>query len=157
MKAILVVLVLVIIAGAAYFVGKNGLTVSFNGSTPLTTSAPVSSASPSPTEVPTATPVANENDAIIAAVKAGLIAEHGQNAAGMTITTSKIEGDYAKGMASEQGGGGIWFAAKVNGTWKLVWDGNGIIFCSDLTPYPNFPTDLIPDCWDKATDKLINR
>lgn len=99
----------------------------------------------------------DENKVLINAIRAGLIAEHGADAGNMTITISKVEGNYAKGMASEQGGGGIWFAAKVNGTWKLVWDGNGQINCSDITPYPAFPKDLIPECWDNASNKLVIR
>jgi hypothetical protein len=161
MKAIFVVLVLVIVAGAAYFLGKNGLSVSFNKatSTPAASTPSTPLGTSSLTTLPTAQPTATPDDtaALIAAVKAGLVAEHGQDAASMTITISKIEGDYAKGMASEQGGGGIWFAAKVNGTWKLVWDGNGQINCSSIAPYPAFPTSMIPECWNETTNKLITR
>jgi len=76
---------------------------------------------------------------------------------GSTVTVSKVEGNYAKGMVGGTGGGGLWFAAKVNGVWKLVWAGNGVIFCSDLTAYPAFPKDLIPDCWDTSTNKDVTR
>jgi hypothetical protein len=51
----------------------------------------------------------------------------------------------------------MWFAAKVNGIWKLVWDGNGQINCSDIAAYPAFPTDMIPECWDTTTNKVITR
>lgn len=101
--------------------------------------------------------IANDNQILIDAVRAGLIAEHGADAGSMNITVSTVEGNFAKGMANAQGGGGIWFAAKVGGTWKLVWDGNGIILCSDITAYPTFPKDLIPSCWDNASSKLITR
>jgi hypothetical protein len=99
----------------------------------------------------------DENAVLIAAVRKGLIAEHGQNASGMNITISQIQGDYAKGMASEQGGGGIWFAAKLNGTWTLVWDGNGIIDCNSVSPFPGFPTSMIPSCLASGSGTLITR
>lgn len=104
-----------------------------------------------------ATPSVDENAIIIAAVKKGLVAEHGSDAATMTITVSGVSGGYAKGMASAQGGGGMWFAAKVNGAWTLVWDGNGTISCSVLTPYPNFPKTMIAECYDDAAKNTVTR
>jgi len=114
---------------------------------------------PTPTSIPAVNmPVSQEeNDALIAAVKKGLIAEHGQQASGMVVTVSEIQGEYAKGMASEQGGGGIWFAAKLNGTWTLVWDGNGIIDCGSVSPFPEFPVSLIPQCLASGSGNLITR
>lgn len=68
-------------------------------------------------------------------------------------------GSYAKGsvLLKEEGGGGIWFGAKVNDVWQLVYDGNGIIPCSDLKQYPDFPSSLIPQCFDDNINMLINR
>ncbi len=106
---------------------------------------------------PCPTPQTDEKTSLVAAVKAGLVAEHGADAASMAITVSTLTGDYAKGMASAGAGGGIWFAAKENGTWHLVWDGNGIIDCTSLVPYPAFPTSLIPECYNTATQKPIIR
>jgi hypothetical protein len=103
------------------------------------------------------TPTVNETAILIAAVNAGLIAEHGPNAGSMNITVSQIQGNYAKGMASASGGGGIWFAAKVGDIWKLVFDGNGTVQCSQLTNYPNFPNAMIPECWDAVANKTITR
>jgi len=155
MKYVLVVLVtaIVVLAGAYLF---------FKGPPviPQYSRNPVSTESAIPTEVATQVPSptpADESALIIEGVKTGLIAEHGVDAANMTITISKVEGDYAKGMASDQGGGGIWFAAKVGSTWKLVWDGNGLINCTDVAPYPLFPKDLIPDCFDSVKDKMVTR
>ncbi|MGA2910778.1 MAG: hypothetical protein ABSE04_03225 [Candidatus Microgenomates bacterium] len=120
-----------------------------------------------PTAIPTessspkasisATQKADENISIVSAVQAALVAEHGQDAASLNITISKIEGNYASGMASAQGGGGIWYAAQLNGKWILVWDGNGQIDCSSLAAYPAFPKDLIPSCWDTNTQAVVNR
>jgi hypothetical protein len=106
---------------------------------------------------PSATPAAKETAKIIAEIRAALIAKHGQNAAALNVTVSKIEGEYAKGGASGEGGGGMWFAARLNGKWTLVWDGNGIITCNDVSPYPEFPADMIPECWDTSTNKMVTR
>ena len=74
-----------------------------------------------------------------------------------TYTVTTVQGDYAKGEAGSTGGGAQWFAAKVNGVWKLVFIGNGTIACSDLTNYPNYPAAWIPECWDAATQKSVTR
>ncbi len=41
--------------------------------------------------------------------------------------------------------GGLFLAANVDGSWKLVYDGNGQIDCSLVEPY-NFPEDMVSDC-----------
>jgi hypothetical protein len=51
----------------------------------------------------------------------------------------------------------MWFAAKVEGKWTLVYDGNGIILCSEVAPYPDFPKTMIPECWDGKTNKIVVR
>ena len=102
------------------------------------------------------TPTADETAALITAVKAGLVAEHGSNASSMNVTVSKIQGNTAKGGAIDPGsvGGAMWLAAKVSGEWKLVWDGNGTISCEKTDPY-DFPISMVPECWNEATGKLI--
>ena len=75
----------------------------------------------------------------------------------MKVRVTMIEGNYAKGEVSVDGGGGLWFAVKRNNEWILVWDGNGIIQCSDLTGYSDFSSSIIPACFDKGSEKLINR
>ncbi|MGA3291954.1 MAG: hypothetical protein ABSC49_02265 [Candidatus Microgenomates bacterium] len=111
----------------------------------------------SSTALPSASPTSDVNSVLIAAVKAALVAEHGQDAESLVVTVSKIEGNYAQGDASAQAGGAIWYAAKIGEDWKLVWDGNGQIDCSSLSSYPNFPTDMISECWDTATNKVVTR
>ena len=136
-----------------------GATIYYRGlpSFPSYNKAPVTVESLTVTESPSPSPVMDEPATLIAAIKAALIAKHGPDAGLLNITVSKIVGDYAQGGASSQGGGGMWFAAKVGGVWKLVWDGNGIIECTDVAPYPNFPNTMIPECFDKAANKLVTR
>lgn len=99
-----------------------------------------------------------ENEIIAVAVKEHLIQKYGENAALLNVTVQKIEGLYAEGGASEIGmGGGMWIAAKVNGEWKLVWDGNGIITCDDVNDYPGLPVTMVPQCFNKATGDMVAR
>jgi len=152
-------LVAIIVAGGYYFLiyepnHKTGVSMIPATVTPTTQLVTVT---PTVTGGIIKTPSQDETSTIIAAVKKGLIAEHGNDANSLTITVSSINGDYAKGMASAQAGGAIWFAAKVNGVWTLVWDGNGQISCKALAPYPNFPKTMIAECYDDATQKMVTR
>lgn len=155
-----IILILLGICGG-YYLGTNyKFTLQPQGAVSVT-SAPTPTPTPSAVTV-SPTPSAGSGQAIdetatlITAVKAGLVAEHGSDAANMTITVSKIVGNFAQGGASAEGGGGMWFAAKVGGVWKLAWDGNGTISCTSIDPY-NFPVSMIPECWNDATGKLITR
>jgi hypothetical protein len=115
----------------------------------------------SPTPIPSASASAvikeDDNKVILAAVKAALIAKHGSDFSDLDYSISKVEGNYASGSVGGEGGGGMWFATKVNGNWVIVWDGNGTILCSDLALYPNLPKDMIPECWDASTEKNVIR
>ncbi len=77
----------------------------------------------------------------------------------ITITLDTKLDSYAKGLIKfkDENGGGMWFAVKINGVWQLIYDGNGIISCGILVDYPEFPNDLIPQCFDEYKNTLINR
>jgi hypothetical protein len=147
--AIFVTAVIVFLGATVYYKGLPSFP-SYN-KTPVSTESAVAEVTPSPL------PVADESADLAIFIKAALILKHGSNAESLNVTVSKIEGNYASGGASGQGGGGMWFAAKVGGVWKLVWDGNGQINCTDIAPYPGFPNSMIPECWDTAAQKIIVR
>lgn len=132
--------------GLPDFISPKGVSVISNEVMPSPTSTP---------KVSTSSGVLEED--LTAVIKAALIKKYGPNASDINVTVSKTEGEYAKGMATEQGGGGMWIAARLNGSWTLVWDGNGIIYCTDISPFPEFPKDMVPECWDTTTNKLITR
>lgn len=116
-----------------------------------------SEVSVSPTQIPP-TPTIDETESLKQEIKLALVAEHGPNAENLDITVSKISGAYAQGGASEPGvGGGMWFAAKVGESWKLVWDGNGIITCDDLKDYSDYPSTMIPECYDESSQDMVKR
>lgn len=75
----------------------------------------------------------------------------------LTLTISTNDGKYASGGVTAEGGGGYFYAAKVNDKWKIVADGNGVIMCTNLTAYPDYPKTLIPECFDEANGKSIKR
>jgi len=159
---LVIILILLGIAGG-YYLGTH-YKFTLQPQNAVSTTAPVPTATPTVetilnTGTPSAavvSPTVDETATLIAAVKAGLVAEHGPDAATMTITVSKIVGNFAQGGASAQGGGGMWLAAKVGGVWKLAWDGNGTISCTSVNPY-NFPTTMVSECWDDATQKNVTR
>lgn len=152
LSAIFITAFLIFLGVTFYYKGLPNSSESKNIATPVNT------VSPSPVAVATSpAQAADENITIVSAMQEALIAEHGDSASSLNITISKVEGNYAQGGASGQGGGGMWFAAKVLGAWKLIWDGNGQINCADIAPYPAFPKDMISECWDTTANKIIAR
>lgn len=158
LRTVVIIFAILVLGVGAYFAGKYGVSISVNNKN---TAAPIATQGEAPTSpaTPAAAPIPSpsDNSVLISAVKEGLVSEHGPDASSMNVTVSTVEGSYAKGMASSTGGGAIWFAANTSGTWELVWDGNGTITCATLANYPNFPSTLIPECWNEATNKLISR
>lgn len=81
------------------------------------------------------------------------------------VTVSSNDGEFASGGAgpAEGGpGGGGWFAANIEGEWKIIWDGNGSIICSDLEDFETqydveIPTDLIEVCYDDDAGIEVTR
>jgi hypothetical protein len=152
------ILTVVIIGAVGFFAYQYG-----RKSIPNSTPTPITSTPASPLVSPeltaaveTPTPSTSANDAEL--IKAALYKKNNwpnNNAVKVVVNTN--DGIYASGTAGGQGGGGYFYAAKVNGEWKIVADGNGIISCSDLTPYPNYPKSLIPSCFDQATQNIVNR
>ncbi len=93
-------------------------------------------------------------------IKEALVTKHNWETEEVKISIAKNDGQYATGgvgSKTPQGGGGIWFAARVDDTWQIVWDGNGAIVCEDLADYPDFPVDLIPECYDSSINKTVRR
>ena len=154
-KISLIFILLGIVSFGAYYFGTKNIP-----NQKEQTLLPTSQSSPAPTQkniISTPAPIIDEESILKQAIKNALVVEHGNQANSLNITVSKIKGDYASGGASEQGGGAMWFAAKINGIWKLVWDGNGVILCSNLTAYPAFPSNLISECWNDKTQQSVKR
>jgi hypothetical protein len=150
--------VFIIVVGGAYYVGtklKNNEQPEVIP--PIQTGTPPVVATISSTVTSTITPSTDETAVIKEAMKQAIIAKRGASANELTFTVSKIIGNYAQGGASSQGGGAMWFGVKVNGKWTLIWDGNGVILCSDLVQYPDVPKIMIPECYNDKTNKTVIR
>lgn len=145
--------ILVFLAATVYYKGLPNFT------RPGGISVTSTEETPTPTAAVSSTPKGSEseNSVLIKLIKDSLVQKHGSSAANLNITVSKIEGEYASGGASGEDGGGMWFAARLNGKWTLVWDGNGQINCIDISPFSEFPSDMIPECWDSSTSAVIAR
>lgn len=71
-------------------------------------------------------------------------------------TIDNNTGTHANGLVRFAGeiGGGWWLAYNDGTGWIIVADGNGSVLCDDIEGY-NFPTNMVPECWDEATNTLI--
>jgi hypothetical protein len=149
----LIVLLVVIIAGALaiFRYTRHPISLVESDEAFAPTNSPVS-ASPIPT--------ISDSDLLKTVMASAISAKNHFPVDSITISISQLSGGYAKGLVNSVTpgpGGGLWFAAKVNGTWKLVWDGNGIITCDNLTPFPDFPSSLIPQCFATSFGKMVTR
>jgi len=64
----------------------------------------------------------------------------------VTVNINQETPDHARGGVIFETGapGGNFLAAKIDGKWQIVFDGNGQISC-DLSKY-GFPAEMIADC-----------
>jgi hypothetical protein len=93
-------------------------------------------------------PTIDESEAIKSAVKQQLVINHGNSAEGLVITISVVNGVFSRGMATEQGGGGMWLAKKVDGLWKIVYEGNGVVDCQMIKNDYQFPSEMLTNFCD---------
>lgn len=108
----------------------------------------------SPTQTKTPEPVVDDTALITKAlvVKTGIAADV------IDVTVSTKTDKLAKGLVSAKGeetGGGYFLAAKVNGDWVIVFDGQSTPPCSAVNPY-NFPASMVPECVD-SSDNIVTR
>ena len=75
------------------------------------------------------------------AIKAALAAHLGTNVGNLRIVIQHNNGTHARGGVDN----GYFLAAKVNGQWQIVADGQGALNCQVITQY-NFPPSMIPEC-----------
>jgi|GEM_PF-929358 len=92
------------------------------------------------------------------AIRQAFADKYSRNLEDVSVTITENTGQYANGGVRFAGeiSGGWWLAAKVAGAWKIVADGNGSVMCSNIEDY-DFPTSMVPECWDEATSQLVTR
>ncbi len=71
-----------------------------------------------------------------------------EKASNPEIKIIKSTDDYIRADLFFNPGGYYILAAKVDGKWQKVLEGNGIPTCKEVIPY-NFPRDIIPSCLDE--------
>lgn len=122
---------------------------------PVVTPEPTSFPSSTPQTTPTQ-PSAQQQDQ--EKITQAMATRHGKSPAEVELTVTTNTGAHAMGGVKFTGemGGGWWLAAKENGTWIIVADGNGTVPCEAIEPY-NFPVTMVPECFREATGELVKR
>jgi len=114
----------------------------------------------SSTSAPSASSTAPEesDESVIETLKLLFAQKYEKRIDDIFVTISKREGDYLVGsvkFAGEEAGAHV-LAAKVNGSWKIIFDGNGMWTC-DIVDVVDFPSTLVPECLDENTMEVVNR
>lgn len=125
---------------------------------------PSAEPTPTPTLAPEVTPTAEvtippeETKTDLEQIKEAFAEKFDKPIGDVDASISGNTGTYAKGGVKFAGeiAGAWWLAYKEPCCWTIVADGNGTVPCADIEPY-NFPVDMVPECWDEATSKLITR
>ncbi|MBT4349955.1 hypothetical protein HOD19_04245 [bacterium] len=71
--------------------------------------------------------------------------DHGISVENVSVKVLQQSYEHVRGFVNLNGEGGMFLAAKRDGDWTIVHEGNGAIMCSVVTPY-NFPFYMIGDC-----------
>ncbi len=111
---------------------------------------PVATREPSATSFPTSLPSPTVDDT--AAIKTAVAIKLNQKETDLEINISKNTGSFAKGTIKEKAsevGGGYFLAAKADGSWVIVYDGQSQPPCKDLETY-KFPNTIAPECLNTA-------
>jgi len=73
------------------------------------------------------------------------------------IDIEREKNGYIKGGVKLKPGNyensGMFLAAKIDGKWELVYDGNGAIPCSSVKPY-DFPVNMVVECFSENTGEI---
>ncbi|OQA52931.1 MAG: hypothetical protein BWY43_00302 [candidate division WS2 bacterium ADurb.Bin280] len=103
----------------------------------------------------TSTPINTKSDEEL--IAQALYEKFSTDASTMSYTISKKTDSAATGgITFTEGGGGYFVAAKENGLWKIIADGNGVIECDILDQY-DIPASIVGDCFDSATGESRER
>lgn len=100
----------------------------------------------------------DSDEAVIESLKLLFAQKYEKRIEDITVTITKREGDYLTGSVEFAGdaSGGYVLAAKINGAWEIVFDGNGTWTCSAVDVV-DFPSTLAPECWDEDTMTVVDR
>ena len=90
-------------------------------------------------------------------IKQAIYQKTGLNEATADIAVNQNTGTYATGNIKEKEavGGAYWLAAKKDGQWVAVYDGQAYPTCAQIAPY-NFPISMVPACLD-SSNNVVSR
>ncbi|MBU3956680.1 hypothetical protein KKI19_00140 [Patescibacteria group bacterium] len=119
---------------------------------------PTPIASPEVMPTPEETPIVEEIKSDLEQIKEAFAEKYNRSVEEVDASIDNNTGTYANGLVRFAGeiGGGWWLAYNNGDGWIIVADGNGSVLCDDIEGY-DFPTDMVPECWDEATSTLIQR
>jgi len=92
-------------------------------------------------------------------IKKALVEKDGLDPDGFEVIINKRDGRYVSGGVQPipmGPGGGYFFAVRQDDTWLVPASGNGTISCEAIEPY-DFPVEMIPECWDSASQITVKR
>ncbi len=154
---VITAVVLLLLAGAGLFWFYQAKIATPSEQVPTATPTPTVEALSSPTPPPP-TPTKAEEASDLEQIRQAMADKYNKSEEDANVTIQNNDGEYAKGGIVFEGemGGGWWLAAKVGNDWIIVADGHGSVLCADIQGY-DFPTSMVPECWDEATSTLISR
>lgn len=160
-KSILIVAVVLLVVAIA---GGGFLWWSMKSEAPSVESSPTPTPIASPgitpeeTATPEVTPAEEETKSDLEQIKEAFAEKYNKSIGDVTATIDQNTGTHANGGVKFAGeiGGAWWLAYNDGSVWIIVADGNGSVLCDDIEGY-DFPTDMVPECWDEATNTLIQR
>lgn len=119
---------------------------------------PTPIASPEVMPTPEETPIVEETKSDLEQIKEAFAEKYNRSVEEVDASIDNNTGTYANGLVRFAGeiGGGWWLAYNNGDGWIIVADGNGSVLCDDIESY-DFPTDMVPECWNEATSTLIQR
>lgn len=144
----IVLLILAVVGGIFLFWSAKSETPSIE---------PTPTPPPEVTPIPTPTPE-EEEKSDLEQIREAFAEKYNKPLDETTVNISENTGTYASGGVRFAGeiGGAMWLAYNDGEKWLIVFDGQGTIPCSAVDPY-NFPTDMVPECWDETTEGLYRR
>lgn len=125
--------------------------------------APSAEPTPTPTQlaIPTSTTALTPEEKVKSAleqIKEAFAEKYNKPIEDVDVNISENTGTHAIGGVRFAGemGGAMWLAYNNGEEWIITYDGHGTIPCSAVDPY-DFPADMVPECWDEATEGLYYR
>jgi len=161
MRVFKIILVVILIIAVAGLIAYAGYLAGFNKSqqtkaTASSTPTAIQTVSLQNTVTPKTSTTATASDESL--IKQKMAEKFDTDASRVSIEFTNKDDNYALGTAGIEGemGGGWFVAAKQDGEWLIIADGNGVIECAVLEEY-DVPNTIVAECFNTATGENITR